>query len=101
MIAAFGGHDVPLADYHLFGTEALSESVVKAMKDRHGCLMASHGATVVGESLEKALWRMEELENLAKTYITTRQIGEPVILSKEEMDDVIAAFANYGLKKAS
>jgi len=96
MIAAFGGYDVPLAGYHLFGSVELSDEVNRVMQDRHGCLMANHGAIVVGESLDKALWRLEELENIAKVYCLSKQVGDPVILSNAEMDDVIAAFANYG-----
>lgn len=96
MIAAFGGHDVPLADYHIYGSPALADAVCKVMQDRHGCLMANHGAMVLGESLQKAVWRLEELENLAKVYVVSRQIGTPVILDKDHMQEVIASFANYG-----
>jgi L-fuculose-phosphate aldolase len=100
MIAAFGGHDVPLADYHLFGSVELADEICDVMKNRHGCLMANHGATVLGESLEKAIWRLEELENLAHVYTVSRQLGTPHILNLEEMDEVIKAFANYGPVKA-
>ena len=101
MIAAFGGHDVPLVDYHIYGSEELADAVCEVMQDRHGCLMANHGATVVGESLEKAIWRLEELENLARVYTVSRQIGTPVILGREEMDAVIQSFANYGPVKVA
>lgn len=100
MVAAFGGHDVPLADYALYGTADLSRHVVTAMKDRHGCLMANHGAIVTGDTLARAMWRMVELESLAKTYILARSIGTPVLLTAEQMDDALAACANYGLKPA-
>lgn len=100
MVAAFGGHDVPVAGYALFGTEALSAHVVKAMEDRQGCLMANHGATTTGESLEKALWRMEELEVLARGYILARQVGTPHILSREEIGATLAKFADYGLRRS-
>ena len=96
MVAAFGGSDVPIAPYALFGSDALSHHVVTAMGDRHGCLMANHGATVLGESFERALWRMEELENLAQIYLLSRIDGAPIILSKAEIDLVIQQFAGYG-----
>lgn len=96
MIAAFGGYDVPIAPYALFGSEVLAELVAKAMRQRDGCLMASHGATVVGESLARAMWRMDELENLSRIYLLSQTRGKPAILSHAEMDQVIAAFANYG-----
>ncbi|WP_293575714.1 class II aldolase/adducin family protein [Phaeobacter sp.] len=98
MVAAFGGGDVPLADYALFGTQELSENVVRAMDNRQGCLMANHGALVCGDTLAKAMWRMVELESLAKTYVLARSIGDPVLLSEDQIAEALAAFATYGLK---
>lgn len=96
MVAAFGGHDVPLAGYALFGGEELARNVVSAMIDRHACLMANHGATVVGESLPKALWRMGELETLARGYILSLSIGTPHVLDRLQIEEALAAFADYG-----
>ncbi len=101
MVAALGGNTVPLARYFRFGSEELSNEVCKVMEGHFGCIMANHGATVVGETLEKACWRLEELENLARMYLLARQNGTPTILSDEEMADVMLAFADYGLKKAN
>jgi L-fuculose-phosphate aldolase len=100
MVALFGGDSVPLADYDLFGSEKLAENVKKAMKSRHGCLMANHGAVVVGETLEKGLWRMEELEVLARAFILSQSIGTPKILSKDQISDVLGAVSNYGMKSS-
>ncbi|MFV1440662.1 MULTISPECIES: class II aldolase/adducin family protein [unclassified Phaeobacter] len=100
MVAAFGGDDVPLADYALFGTAELSDHVVHAMADRHACLMANHGALVTGDTLARAMWRMVELESLARTYILARSIGTPKLLSTAQMEEALAAFATYGLKQA-
>ena len=97
MIAAFGGDDVRVADYALFGTPALSDKVVAAMDGRQGCLMANHGAVVTGESLPRALWRMEELEAVAKSYLLAKDAA--VILSREQIDDALAAFEEYGLRR--
>jgi L-fuculose-phosphate aldolase len=96
MVAAFGGHDVPLAGYALFGGEELARNVVNAMTDRHACLMANHGATVVGETLSKALWRMGELETLARGYILSLSIGAPHLLDRLQIEEALAAFADYG-----
>ncbi|MGR3759484.1 class II aldolase/adducin family protein [Roseobacteraceae bacterium NS-SX3] len=98
MVAAFGGHDVPLAPYAIYGSEELSRHVTEAMTDRHGCLMANHGAVVAGESLEKAMWRMVELETLAKGYAASLSFGKPHILSRDEIGAVLEGFKSYGLK---
>jgi L-fuculose-phosphate aldolase len=70
--------------------------VTDAMSDRSACLLANHGAIVAGESLEKALWRMEELENLARVYLLAMSTGTPKILTDAQMKTVIKAFGNYG-----
>ncbi|MCR9108984.1 class II aldolase/adducin family protein [Marivita sp. XM-24bin2] len=96
MIAAFGGADVPLADYALFGSPELCANMADIMSDRHGCLMANHGATVLGETVDKARWRLEELETLARTYLFSSIGGAPHILSDEDIAEVLVAFQNYG-----
>ncbi|NVK14331.1 MAG: class II aldolase/adducin family protein [Rhodobacteraceae bacterium] len=98
MVAAFGGSDVPVAEYALFGSRTLSNNIVQALQHRSACLMANHGAVATGDSLSRALWRMVELETLAKGYVTSLTIGTPHILSEGEIADVVAAFSDYGLK---
>ena len=101
MVAAFGGNDVPLADYALFGSPELCANMAEIMADRHACLMANHGATVLGETIAKARWRLEELETLARTYLFSSIGGEPHILSEAEIDEVLVAFQNYGPRPAA
>lgn len=97
MVAAFGGTDVPLAGYAPFGGEALARMVADTMRDRHACLMANHGATVLGETLERALWRLEELEVLARTYYLSSPQGTPTILTDAQIAEVAARFKDYGV----
>ena len=97
MIVAFGGNSVPLADYAIFGSKALSDNLDIALAERHGCLMANHGAVVTGETLDKAMWRMVELETLAKSYVTSLNIGQPHLLTDAELEEVRQGFSNYGL----
>lgn len=99
MVAAFGGADVPVTGYALFGSEALAQMVARALEARDGCLMANHGAITVGASLDKALWRMGELEGLAQVFHLAEQGGGgPQLLSGVEVEQAVAAFAGYGLK---
>lgn len=98
MIAAFGGNDVPLVDYALYGSDALADGLAEAMTERHGCLIANHGATVLGETIERAKWRLLELETLARTYLLSSMGGAAHILSDDEMGEVAESFKNYGPK---
>lgn len=98
MVAAFGGPDVPVTDYAIYGGVRLSDLVTEALKDRDGCLMANHGAITLGDTLERALWRMQELENLAKVYAIASSTGTPVLLTDAEIAEVKLSFADYGAK---
>ncbi len=96
MIACFGGHDVRCAPYATFGTQALSDYALAALDGRTACLLANHGMIALGETLERALWRAVELETISKQYIHALMLGQPHILSRAEIKDALAQFANYG-----
>ena len=55
MIAEFGGKDIKCAEYANFGTKKLAENVLKAIKDRKGCLLANHGQICVEKTSKKLL----------------------------------------------
>ena len=100
MIAAFGGVDVRCAGYETFGTPELAAAVIEAMEGRTACLMANHGMVAGGAGLEKAMWRAQELEAIARQYYLASQLGEPVLLSAEEIDRNLKLFAGYGVRDA-
>ena len=95
MVAAAGGHDVRCAPYATFGTQALSDHALAALEGRRACLLAHHGMIAVGASLEAALALAVELEWLARTYGLALALGEPACLPADEMDRVLAKFADY------
>jgi L-fuculose-phosphate aldolase len=96
MVAVAGGDNVPLVPYHLFGTEALSNTVAHAMQNREACLMANHGLVAAGTTLAKAMKVVQEIESLCQVYLQALAVGEPVLLSKAEMAEVIERFRSYG-----
>jgi L-fuculose-phosphate aldolase len=96
MVARFGGSDVRCGDYAIFGSQALSDAVVAALAGRRGCLMAHHGMVVFGADLGEALALAIELESLCEQFWRVLQIGQPRLLSDDEMERVLAKFADYG-----
>ena len=50
----------------------------------------------VGGDLEAAFDLAVEIENLAKHYWLTLQVGDPVLLSETEMTEVLEHFETYG-----
>jgi L-fuculose-phosphate aldolase len=101
MVAVAGGKTIPCAPYAAFGTQALSDNVLAALENRHACLLANHGMVAVGPSLEEALRLTKEVEELARQYHLSLQIGGPVILSDEAMTIVLEKFKTYGRKGRS
>lgn len=48
MVAAAGGSDIHVAKYATFGTQALSDNVILALRERKACLMGNHGQIAYG-----------------------------------------------------
>ncbi len=101
MIAEAGGDSIRCAEYATFGTQQLSDNIIVAMEDRKACLMANHGMLAVGYDLSSAINLASQVEELAKQYVLALQIGDPVILSEQEMNINIEKFKTYGKQNDS
>ena len=95
MIALLGG-PVRVAPYARFGSPELAQGSVEAMEGRTGVLLRNHGATTYGESLDKAYTRSIYLEWVCRLYHQAVQIGEPTLLTPEQLEDVAKALGTYG-----
>lgn len=93
---AVAGRDVRVAEYATFGTEALAQNALKGMANRKAVFLANHGILAGESDLAKAYSVVEEVEYCAKLYCIARSIGEPVILSDEEMTLMAEKFKTYG-----
>jgi L-fuculose-phosphate aldolase len=85
MTAVAGGDSIRCAPYATFGTAELSQLAVVALGDRLACLLAQHGQVALGRSLDQALRIAIEVETLAQMYLQALQLGEPPLLSAEQM----------------
>lgn len=95
MVAAAGGTTIRCAPYATFGTPELADLALAALEDRTACLLANHGLVALGASPGAALDLAVEVEALAAVYWRALQVGEPVILSDEQMADVLRRFEDY------
>jgi len=98
MVAMAGGKDIRCADYATFGTQELSDNVIRALEGRKACLMAHHGLTCFEKDLPRVLALAVEVEHLANVYARILAIGDVEILTDEEMEKVLKKFAGYGLQ---
>lgn len=98
MVAIAGGKDIRCADYATFGSAALSDNVVRALKDRKACLMAHHGMVCFEKDLPATLALAIEVEHLARVYGQILAIGGEQYLDDDEMTRVLDKFSRYGVQ---
>ena len=95
-LVGLSGNKVPVAPYATYGSKELSDNILNSIGNYNACLMANHGIVTVGANLGAAFAVAEELELVSRLYYQTKCIGEPVILSDEEMVGVMKKFNTYG-----
>jgi L-fuculose-phosphate aldolase len=96
MIGVTGGTTLRVSDYAEFGTQALSDAMLKALEGRTACLLANHGQICFAPDLDKAIRLAREIETLCQQYWAACLAGTPVILSDEQMASVLKRFRTYG-----
>lgn len=95
-IAAAGGGSIRCAPYELFGTQALADRVVTALEGRRACLMAHHGMIAAHANIARALALAVTVEELATQYLLCLPLGEPPVLSEDQIAEVLVRFKTYG-----
>ncbi len=96
LVALFGGNNIRCSGYATYGTQELSDHILRALDGRCAALIGNHGLIVTGPTLDKTLALTIEAETLAAMYWRAVQAGKPVILSDQEMARVRAKVARYG-----
>lgn len=100
MVAAGGGHDIPVIDYATYGTPELAALVRAGIAQRKAILMRHHGMIATGATLAQAMWLAVEVETLARMYLEVLQITDtPPCLPDAEIDVVLKKFESYGLRE--
>jgi L-fuculose-phosphate aldolase len=96
MIAIAGGNSIRCADYALFATRALSNKALLALEGRFACLLANHGMIAIGHDLSHALKIAVAVEELCEQFWRVLQLGEPILLTETQMQNVHQQFKGYG-----
>jgi len=94
-LVAFSGNKVPVADYAPFGTKALTDKTVLAMKNYNAVLMANHGLLTSGMNVEHAYSVALNIEFACNVYVKILSAGDPVILNNGRIMDVKTRLDNY------
>jgi L-fuculose-phosphate aldolase len=93
MIAVAETTEVGIADYATYGTPELARNVRDAFgAPAKACLIANHGLVAAAGSLREAAAVAEAMETLAGLYYRALTVGKPVVLSDEQMAEVLAKY---------
>jgi L-fuculose-phosphate aldolase len=88
---------VPLTDYGLPGTPELSAQLAPFIPNHDALLMANHGVVCYADSLEKAFFRLETVEHLARIALVAEILGGPKLLSRHDVRRLMEARSRYGI----
>lgn len=90
---------VPLVPYATPSTWRLADMVARASVEADAVLLANHGAVALGETLDRAIERMETLEHLARVSLIARVLGGEQPLAAEDVRTLLALRAGglYGM----
>jgi ribulose-5-phosphate 4-epimerase/fuculose-1-phosphate aldolase len=80
------GGPVPVAPYQMSGTEAFAELVVAALGTGAALVWGNHGILVAGPSLKQTYAMAHACEDNAQAFLLARQLGEPRVLSPDEIE---------------
>jgi ribulose-5-phosphate 4-epimerase/fuculose-1-phosphate aldolase len=86
---------VAMLPYFRPGDPAVADAIRGLAGKHSSVLLANHGPVVAGETLEAAVYAMEELEETAKLYLLLRGLN-PRVLSPDQVRDLVS---HFGLKE--
>ena len=95
MVAVAGGDSIRCAPYAVFGSQALSDAAIEALRDRSAALLGHHGMLCFAADLDQVLALAVEVETLARMYLQALQVTEPPVLPAAEMAEVLRRFQGY------
>ena len=96
VIVALGA--VPLAEYGLPGTPALSETMMPYLANYDALLLANHGVVAYGDEPMRAFFRMDTVEHSARICLVAELLGGPKLLSRNEIQKLFDSRDRYGIK---
>lgn len=101
LIAFSGNYEVPVSKYMRFGSKELANESAKYLAKYYAVILANHGINVCAENLDRALAILENLELCAELYCRAKILGNPKILAKKEMLELVKIFKKTGYGRVS
>ena len=95
-LVAYLGDEIPVAGWAQPGSEELGQKVVDTLGETNSsCLLQNHGLVAVGTDLEDAFNNAVITELCAQTHYMAEGLGDPIVLSEDDMDEMMSQFEKY------
>jgi L-ribulose-5-phosphate 4-epimerase len=94
----FGG-DIPVGPFARIGGEEIGAGVVATLSDSRSpaVLMRNHGVFAIGDSAQSAVKAAVMCEDIARTVLLARTLGDPARLHQDDIDALYDRYQNvYG-----
>jgi len=75
--------------YSLMGSEMLAKNVSQYLVESNAALLNNHGVVTIGTNLFQAYYRMELIEYLAELHNKVLQIGSPLLLDNDIINQIL------------
>jgi L-fuculose-phosphate aldolase len=88
--------EVPITKYENPGSQKFAETVLPFVAKTDIILLANHGAVSYGESVERAYWLTEILDQYCRILLATRQLGPLRYLPTDKVAELLAEKKKMG-----
>ena len=78
----FLGGEIEVAPFKPSGSLELAKSLIPYLKKSNSCLLANHGVVSCGKNIESSFLSAEYVEDAAKIYYYSLNIGDPKIIEE-------------------
>lgn len=94
-VCGSGAGVVKCTGYHTFYSQDLADDILDKMQGSRAVLMGNHGLLAAGVTLKEAYNLALEMEFCAEVFWRAKCIGEPVILTPQEVEEEIREMNYY------
>ena len=94
----FGG-PIPVGPFAIIGDDSIGQGIVETLRESRSpaVLMKNHGPFTIGKDANAAVKAAVMVEEVAKTVHISRQLGEPLAIPTDKIDQLYDRYQNvYG-----
>ena len=98
--AALLGGEIPIGGYAAVGGEDIGSEIIKKIGKCSAIIMQNHGVYTISSTVWQATIDAVEVEDLAKIALFASQIGDPIKLTQEQIEEFQFIYRTmYGQKE--